>query len=228
MDAIRFALVGAALAVIATLAGVAWLITHQGYPDTVYYERLSVSTAMLPSYHQSAELWVDPARNLALRTTTTGFGRTSSYIQPGGHTAVVDATGSYAGDSLSDDEWRAFMADNSALARGGFLGLATSRLAHANGPIRRVMLNGRPALRFETAQHSDTVERLVVWIDALTHEPLQLQVSYPEYTFTQTVLQMRRLPAGSLPPDFFDPPRRHGTLWDSALSWVRDHLIPSR
>jgi hypothetical protein len=228
MDVLRYTLAGAALALLVAMAGVTWLFTHQGYPNVVYYERLSLSFGTQSQYRQPAELWVDPARNVALRATGGDAGRTSYYTEPVGRTIVADPSGTYPGDPYTDDEWQAFTADNAVLRRGGFLGLAEARLAHAQGTIRRVSLSGHEALQFETTLHAGSVDHLVIWLDAHTHAPLQLQVSSSGYTLTQTVLQTRRLAAGSLPSGFFEPPRRRDTLWDSTLSWVRDHLVPGR
>lgn len=228
MGALRVTVAGVAAALLIALAAVGWLALHQGYPNAVYYERLRVSLGAQSGYQAPAELWVDPARNVALRITEGNFDRTSYYIQPGGRTMVADPSGTYSGDPFSADEWRAFTADNAVLGRGGFAGLAETRLAHARGPVHRVMLHGHAALQFETTLHSDSGTHLEIWIDARTHAPLQLQVSYPGYLFTQAVQQTRILPANSLPRDFFDPPRRRDSIWDHALSWVHEHLVPAR
>jgi hypothetical protein len=201
----------------------AWVRAHSGYPNTIYYERLTITNTSVPGSAEYAELWVDPRRNLELRVTGDGPYRYSTLIDRNGQYVRSFRTGMlFEEERLPDDVARSLIRDWQYLEQGGFRALAESRLAHATGPIAHVQFAGHAALRFETTQHDRDTQRLIVWIDARTHDPLQLEVVSTDYDYTQRVQQMRRFDPGSLPAGFFQPPHAHTSYWDQALNWLRD------
>lgn len=218
---------GVTALIVACLAAVAaFWYTHRGYPDVVYYERVVLAGPALQPPVQQVEMWVDPDRNLELRRTSAGAFRDTSLIdQQGRHVREYGD-----GGILITDQW--FTADQAAsqradwqqLAHGGFRALANYRLADAVGPVARVLLDGRAALRFDTARHDGETQRLTVWVDARTHDPLQLRVQAPAYDYTQRLVSARRIDPGTLPADFFDPPHPADAFWNQAVAWLRGHV----
>jgi hypothetical protein len=219
-------LAGVVTLTILCLAGVAtFWYAHRGYPDVVYYERVTLSGPLLQPPTEQVELWVDPARRLEVRSTGTG---TAHY------TTLVDQQGQrerdFSGGMVISTQWysvsqaRAQVADWLQLQRGGFRGLASYRLAGAVGPIAHVLLYDRAALRFDTARHDAQTLRLTVWIDARTHDPLQLRVQTVDYSYTQRLASFRRIDPGTLPAGFFDPPRPASSYWEQALQWLRQRI----
>ena len=206
---------------LAALSG--WVYAHRGYPDTVYYERVAITGYALGT--REAEIWVDPRRAIELRITSDNGERYGTLIQArrlraiGFHDNAVDST-----SGLGPEEAQNLLADWTQLAHGGFRALYRYRLTRALGPVARVLLDGRAALRAETTAHDRTILHMTVWIDAHTGQPLRLDVQDRNYSYTQRVLATRTLAPGTLPAQFFEPPHPRTSYWDRAFTWLRSTL----
>lgn len=216
-------LIGAmvAIAVIGMAGMAAFAYANRHYPNPVFYERLSIGGSALQPGPEQIELWVDPQRNVELRTNRIEGYRYDTLIDRDGRRERSFRDGIVSADEpVPASEAEATTRDWQQLRRGGFRALAEARLASAIGVVSRVAYEGHQALRFATGRHSGQTRALIAWIDAATHEPLALQVDTAEYSFTQRVLQTQRIAPGTLPPGFFDPPRARSALWDGINSWL--------
>jgi hypothetical protein len=224
---IRVFQISGCVALIAICLGsvAAFLQAHHGYPDVVYYERVTVAGPALQPPVEQVDIWVDPLRNVERRVSADNASPNTTLIDQQGRRIRDYLEGAIVSQqSLSPDEAGAELRDWRQLLHGGFRALANYRLAYAAGPITHVIVDGHDALRFDTARHDGQTQRLTVWIDAHTHDPLQLQVQTAYYTYIQRVDTYRRIEPGTLPSGFFDAPRPTTSYWDRTLQWVRDKL----
>lgn len=213
-------------AVILGAAGLSlWLLAQRGYPNTVYYEQVTISGPAIGGSPQMTEIWVDPRTGRELRLTHNPAGAYMSLIAAGDrHEYTIRNGATYDDTPIPDDTTRSLRADWRQLERGGFQALGAYRLAHAVGPIHRVRFSGRPALLFETDRHDHEAQHLLIWLDARTGSPLQLELQGFDYTLVQRVISTRRIAPGHLPPAFFDLPTPHISYWDQAVRWIRGRL----
>lgn len=206
-------------------AVVYFMYGHRGYPDAVYFERVTITSTTLQPMKEQIDMWVDPQRNLELRVTDDGTVRYTTLVDQHARRVREFQDGLIISkQSMQTDEAAAQVSDWQQLLHGGFRALANHRLAHAAGPITHVVLDGHDALRFDTTQHDGETQRLTVWIDAHTHDPLQLQVQTAYYNYTQRVDSFRRIDPATLPASLFDPPRPATSYWDLVLHWLRGKL----
>ena len=202
-----------------------WLLAQRGYPNLVYYERVAVSGSIIGNSPQITEIWVDPRTGRELRLNHDPAGSYTSLIAAGDqHEYTIRDGATYEDAPIPDDAARSLRADWQQLAHGGFRALGAYRFAHALGPVHRVRLGDHPALRFETDRHDHQTQHLLVWLDARTRSPLQLEVQGFDYTLVQRVLSTRRIAPGRLPAAFFDLPHPHTSYWDQAVQWIRGRL----
>ena len=221
----RWLPVTVAFLLLAAAGGSVWAATRRGYPGVVYYQQVTSqmreSTGLVSGATGHTEQWLDPARRL-VRERDSGLlmilrdGRlyTASDRQP------------------LDDEpapaalQREYARQYDGLRAGGFGALGAALRARALGPVMRVQFEGRAALRFDTPDHAAGVSSATIWLDADTLEPLarRLVSGASGVSVEQRMRNLRRIPAGTLPADFFDRPRDRRGWWAGLQGWLGDHV----